>query len=87
MVIFIYILIIIITLKILSIIICLIKYRKLGFLHTLGNKFTGVFLYVGICHFVLSNNIILIKVGVIISILFSLEELLINIFGKNIMKI
>jgi len=78
-----YFILIIISLKILSIIICLIKYRKLGFLHTLGNKFTGVFLFVGICHFVLSINIILIYVGVIISIVFSFEELLINIIGKK----
>ncbi|MCL2764666.1 MAG: CDP-alcohol phosphatidyltransferase family protein [Treponema sp.] len=77
-----YYVIIITSIKIISIIICLIKYRKFGFLHTLGNKITGIILFINICVFILFNKNI-IFIGLCISIIFSIEELIINIIGKK----
>ena len=74
---------IIILIKISSIIICLSKYKKLGFLHTIGNKITGMIIFIGLCIFLLFKIAIIIKIGLYISIIFSLEELLINIFGNK----
>jgi CDP-diacylglycerol--glycerol-3-phosphate 3-phosphatidyltransferase len=78
-----YFIFVIILLKILSLIICFIKYKKLGFLHTLGNKITGIILFSGICTFVLLKIDIVIWIGIFISIISSFEELLINICGKK----
>jgi CDP-diacylglycerol--glycerol-3-phosphate 3-phosphatidyltransferase len=78
-----YFIIIIIIIKILSLIICLIKYKKLGFLHTLGNKITGITIFLGICFFALIKTTLMIKIGLCVSIIFSLEELLINIIGEK----
>ena len=78
-----YFIIIIFILKILSIIICHIKYKKIGFLHTIGNKITGIIIFIGICIFILFKDNIGIRIGLYISILSSLEELIINIIGKK----
>jgi len=77
-----YFFIIILILKILSIIMCFIKYKKIGFLHTLGNKITGI-IFIGICIFILFKDNIGIRIGLYFSILSSLEELIINIIGKK----
>jgi CDP-diacylglycerol--glycerol-3-phosphate 3-phosphatidyltransferase len=75
--------IIIIIIKMLSLILGLIKYKKPGFLHTIGNKITGIIIYIGICFFVLVEMKIILNIALCISITFSLEELIINIFGKK----
>ena len=48
-----YYIITIFSLKILSIIICFIKYKIFGFLHTIGNKITGIIIFAGICIFII----------------------------------
>jgi len=78
-----YYIIIIFILKILSLIICFIKYKKFGFLHTMGNKITGIIIFIGICIFILFKDNIGIRIGLYISIISSLEELIINIIGKK----
>ena len=78
-----YFFIIILILKILSIIMCFIKYKKIGFLHTLGNKITGIIIFIGICIFILFKDNLGIRIGPYFSILSSLEELIINIIGKK----
>ena len=60
-----------------------IKYNKFGFLHTIGNKITGIIIFIGICIFILFKDNIGISIGIYISIFSSLEELIINIIGKN----
>jgi CDP-diacylglycerol--glycerol-3-phosphate 3-phosphatidyltransferase len=78
-----YYVIIIIALKLLTVIIGFVKYRKFGFLHTIGNKISGGIIFIGFCVFVLLRNTIVIKIGIIISIISSLEELVITIVGKK----
>jgi CDP-diacylglycerol--glycerol-3-phosphate 3-phosphatidyltransferase len=78
-----YLIIIIMSIKIFSLIICFLKYKKLGFLHIWGNKVSGIIAFIGICFFVLTKNIIVIKTGLYVSMIFSLEELAINIIGKE----
>ena len=83
-----YYVIIVIVLKLLTIIIGFIKYKKFGFLHTLGNKITGIILFVGLCFYILFKDILIIKIGLFFSIISSLEELLItmikNKYNENI---
>jgi CDP-diacylglycerol--glycerol-3-phosphate 3-phosphatidyltransferase len=78
-----YFIIIIIGLKLLAIIIGFIKYRRFGFLHTLGNKITGIIIFVGFCIFILFGNKTTIEIGLYISIISSVEELIITIIGKK----
>jgi CDP-diacylglycerol--glycerol-3-phosphate 3-phosphatidyltransferase len=78
-----YCIIIIIGLKFLTIIIGYIKYRKLGFLHTFGNKITGIIIFIGFCIFILLKNTIAVEIGLYISIISSLEELIITIIGEK----
>jgi len=78
-----YFIIIIIGLKMLIIIISYIKYRKLGFLHTIGNKITGIMIFIGFCIFILFGNTIVVEFGLYISIISSLEELMITLIGKK----
>ena len=74
---------IIIVLKILSGIIGLMKYRQLGFLHTIGNKIASTIIIIGICIFVLFRYTIVVEIGLYISILSALEEFLIMLIGKT----
>jgi CDP-diacylglycerol--glycerol-3-phosphate 3-phosphatidyltransferase len=78
-----YYIILIIALKFLTITICFIKYRKLGFFHTIGNKISGAVIFMGFCIFVLSRNTVFLQIGLIISIISSLEESIIAIIGKR----
>ena len=78
-----YCIIIIITLKLFTIILGYLKYRKLCFFHTIGNKVSGIIIFIGFCIFVLSRNTIIINIGIIISIISSLEELIITVIGKR----
>ena len=73
----------IIGIKILTFIIGIIKYKKLCFLHTIGNKITGIMIFIGFCVFILSRNTVLINIGLFVSILSSLEELIITIVGNK----
>ena len=59
------------------------QYKKIGFLHTIGNKITGIIIFIGICIFILFKDNIGIRIGLYISIISSLEELTINIIGKK----
>jgi len=78
-----YSVIIIIGLKLFTVIIGFLKYRKLGFLHTIGNKIAGIIIFLGFCLFILFRSIMFIKIGLCISIISSLEELIITIIGKK----
>ena len=71
---------IIIIFKLLTIIFGYVKHKKLCFLHTFGNKISGI---IGFCIFVLSRNSIIINIGIIFSIISSLEELIITIIEKE----
>jgi len=73
----------IMIIKLFSIIICWFKYKKFGFLHTLGNKITGIILFIGMCLFIINKTTIIIVIGLCVSIIFSLEEMIINIIGKD----
>jgi CDP-diacylglycerol--glycerol-3-phosphate 3-phosphatidyltransferase len=72
----------IILIKILTLILGYIKYKKLGFLHTFGNKISGIVIFFGFCIYVVSKSQFIINIGIIVSIISSLEELLITIIGK-----
>jgi CDP-diacylglycerol--glycerol-3-phosphate 3-phosphatidyltransferase len=78
-----YYVLIIITLKLFTIIICFTKHREIGFLHTLGNKITGLIIFIGFCIFILLKDTIVINIGIIISIISSLEESMITIVEKK----
>jgi CDP-diacylglycerol--glycerol-3-phosphate 3-phosphatidyltransferase len=78
-----YIIIVIITLKLFTIIIGYIKYKKLSFLHTYGNKISGIAIFIEFCLFILLDITIIVDIGIIFSILCSLEELIITIIGKK----
>lgn len=78
-----YFILIIILLKLFIFILGIIKYKKSGFLHTIGNKISGVIIFIGICFFILTRNSLLLNIGVIISIISSLEELIIIIIGRE----
>ena len=78
-----YFIMIIIVLKLLTIIISYIKYRKLGFLHTIVNKITGIIIFIGFCIFILFGNTIVVEIGLYFSIISSLEELVITLIGKK----
>jgi CDP-diacylglycerol--glycerol-3-phosphate 3-phosphatidyltransferase len=78
-----YYVIIISGLKLLTVIISIFKYKKLGFLHTFGNKFTGIMLFIGFCIYILLENRIFIYIGLIISIISSMEEIIITIIENK----
>jgi CDP-diacylglycerol--glycerol-3-phosphate 3-phosphatidyltransferase len=78
-----YYVIIIVTLKLLTVIIGFAKYRQFGFLHTIGNKISGAIIFIGFCIFILLRDTIILEIGIIISIISSLEELIITIVGKK----
>ena len=74
---------IIVVLKSMTIVLGYVKHKKFCFLHTFGNKISGIIIFVGFCIFVLSKNLIIINIGIILSIISSLEELIITIIGKE----
>ena len=78
-----YFIIIIIGIKILTMIASCIKYKKFGFLHTFGNKITGIIIFMGFCIFILLRSTIVVEIGLYISIISSLEELIITLIGKK----
>ena len=78
-----YFIIIIISLKLLSAITGFTKYRQPGLLHTIGNKITGIIVFAGLCIFVLFRTTIIVEIGLHISILSSLEELIILLIGNR----
>ena len=78
-----YYIIAIIVIKLFSVITGFIKYRQPGLLHTIGNKITGIIIYLGLCIFVLFRSTVIVEIGLSISILSSLEELFILLFGKS----
>ena len=78
-----YYVIIIVIIKVSTLTIGFIKYKRFGFLHTLGNKITGIILFLGLCFFILSRNTMVIKIGLYCSIISSFEELIITIIGRK----
>ena len=78
-----YYIIAIIVIKLLSAVTGLIKYRQPGLLHTIGNKMTGLIIYIGLCVFVLCRSTIIVEIGLYISILSALEELVILFIGNR----
>lgn len=78
-----YLIIAIAALKLFAIITGYIKYKKLGFLHTFGNKISGLLIFIGFCLFLLLDITIILDIGILFSIICSLEELIITITGKE----
>jgi CDP-diacylglycerol--glycerol-3-phosphate 3-phosphatidyltransferase len=78
-----YFIVLIVALKLLTIITGYVKYKKLCFLHTFGNKISGIIIFTGFCLFILLENIVIINIGILFSIISSFEELLITIIGKE----
>lgn len=83
-IIFIVFIIIILLIRMISIIIVLKKYNEFAILHTYTNKITGLLLFF-IPYFIYLNNanIIVYIIGVI-ALIFSIEELTINIKSKQL---
>ena len=75
--------IIIFLIKIISIIIGFIKYRKLTLIHTYLNKITGICLILLPFLLILTSSNIIIIILCLISTLSSIEELIIIIHSKN----
>jgi CDP-diacylglycerol--glycerol-3-phosphate 3-phosphatidyltransferase len=74
---------IIVDLRYFIIVIILMKYKKPGFLHTIGNKIAGTVIITGICVFVLFRNTLVIEIGLYISIISALEECIIILLGNK----
>jgi len=80
---FTFFILVIISIKLLSAITGLIRYKQPGLLHTIGNKITGVIIYSGLCVFVLFRSTIIVEIGLYISILSAMEELIILLIGNK----
>ena len=78
-----YFIIVIITIKLLSVVTGFIKYRQPGLLHTIANKITHIIVFAGLCVFVLFRSTIIVEIGLTISILSALEELVILLIGNK----
>ena len=78
-----YFIIVIITIKLLSVVTGFIKYRQPGLLHTIANKITHIIVFAGLCVFVLFRSTIIVEIGLTISILTALEELVILLIGNK----
>lgn len=81
-----YYVIAILGLKLLTVTTGIVKYKKLCFLHTYGNKLTGIVIFVGFCYFIFFGNTMLIKIAIFISLISSLEELIIILLGNKYLQ-
>ncbi|MDR2233537.1 MAG: CDP-alcohol phosphatidyltransferase family protein [Tannerella sp.] len=77
-----YLIISIIILKLFAGTVGLIKYKRLVFLHTIGNKITVTVVMTGFCVFLLYRDPLVIEIGLYIAILAVLEELIIMLSGR-----
>ena len=78
-----YFIVIIILTKIASAITGFLKYKRPGFLHTIGNKIAGTIIIIGLCIFILFRNTLIVEIGFYISILSASEELIILLIGNS----
>ena len=72
-----YYILLIIGIKLFSGIAGLLKYKRPGFLHTIGNKITATIVIAGFCVFVLFRNTLIVEIGLYIAIISALEECII----------
>ena len=78
-----YFIVMIVMIKMVSAITGLIKFKRPGFLHTIGNKITVIIIIIGLCIFVLFQNALIVKIGLYISILSASEEFMILLIGNK----
>ncbi|AZO95375.1 CDP-alcohol phosphatidyltransferase family protein [Halocella sp. SP3-1] len=79
-----WLIIITITIRISTIIIGIVKYKNIVFIHTVANKITGLMIYCIPIYIFLLNSNILILVTTITSIISALEEFLIMLIFKKV---
>jgi len=73
----------IVLIRVINVFIAALKYRALVFLHTWGNKLTGVLVFLIPPLFILTHNLTVVLFVCIVSILTALEESLIYLTSKN----
>ncbi|MTI61135.1 MAG: CDP-alcohol phosphatidyltransferase family protein [Firmicutes bacterium] len=79
-----WLIIITITIRVSTIIIGIVKFKNIVFIHTVANKITGLMIYCIPIYIILLNSNILILVTTITSIISALEEFLIMLIFKKV---
>lgn len=79
-----WLIIITITIRVSTIIIGIVKFKNIVFIHTVANKITGVMIFCIPIYIIVLNSNILVLVAVLAPIISALEEFLIMLISKKV---